>query len=673
MDGVLKNIERSAKNDWVNRKTDHFINSKLVLKDGKFISVQFFTRMWMWAVENVRDNLFNAISLVERLLQMSKNKKGLETLIKSEQITLLEVNAIGLFSVLSLRYSETAKKKCIFMAPKKSYLNCYLIRHNRGRGFGIPLKDTLSKTCHNTFFQCFAKFVQHLEFIAGHIIDNDLLSLPHRQSSHADIEQFERAIVLSSFIVCNAAAVSRSGNDMSPEEAEEESSRLPKLPLSGNICSLVKALRKSVFQVSCSTRLKKSFEKMNESSACPSLLNLMQAIGNILQESRSEEVVLFCLRQGKDEVEVQINNGFKEFNELLHIPFHEDFFGFFAEDTIKSQEFLKLSNKAAGGSDYDKISKTELQVLSKQSDERNAAMIIQRCYRSQKQEINAYLVGHFCRWKVIMNKFIKIAQECVKRKNQISQAEQRNDCSSSTGRLIIGHQLTVIIDMWENMHNHHQIFSKWNTYLRSHAPITDKIECGYCGVIFNMLARKERFDFCRTNSPWHPYYQAIRQFNMLQYNLESDQCTSEFQFHCCTPNHKQNCYNNEVHIEELSKLFVSLEVSRLMLESIICVCEAHDQVESLELFDSWYLNVFEEARSLLNKINNMHKYLWEMGSAWPPPTNFNVILNDVYGLSYISHQFFLKKQSEESQNIINASEKAKDGINIADDPMLALS
>ena len=85
LNSKLKQAEelRSAQKDFDKKIMGHFIRSKTKIVNEKVKSVQLLFRFWAWAVESARDNLFNSITLVERLLQQTSEKVSLKTLPKA--------------------------------------------------------------------------------------------------------------------------------------------------------------------------------------------------------------------------------------------------------------------------------------------------------------------------------------------------------------------------------------------------------------------------------------------------------------------------------------------------------------------------------------------------------------------------------------------------------------
>jgi len=174
------------------------------------------------------------LSTVDEIIQHTADLEGTWTLSRLEQTMLLEVNAVDIFSALSLRCSKASQKPssmmkllpfgkdqtpqhCFWVIPEKRYLKCCITGEgsSRSNDFGIPLKDVLSKACHERHFDCFAACVQHTEFIADTIARNGLLRFPKRDKVD-NLGRFESARCLSFFVCYNTVVFLLAGKDMRP-------------------------------------------------------------------------------------------------------------------------------------------------------------------------------------------------------------------------------------------------------------------------------------------------------------------------------------------------------------------------------------------------------------------------------------------------------------------------
>ena len=141
-----------------------------------------------------------------------------------DQISLLESSAIFLFGLLSLRYSEVKQSAQTSWMISDRQLWSIVIGDETSplRGFGTPLKETVTQTCHEFFLKnFFGRCVSHLEFVASYIIKNGLLTVPSEPIQN-QIDQFEAAVTLTIFICCNAVALSLNGEDLGPKQTEME-------------------------------------------------------------------------------------------------------------------------------------------------------------------------------------------------------------------------------------------------------------------------------------------------------------------------------------------------------------------------------------------------------------------------------------------------------------------
>mmetsp|Transcript_35665 Transcript_35665/g.41292 ORF Transcript_35665/g.41292 Transcript_35665/m.41292 type:complete len:625 (+) Transcript_35665:1364-3238(+) len=604
--------------------------------------------MWLWVVESVETDLFNSITVVERILKKCRCINGRDVLRRIDQIDMLEVVAVSLFGVLSLRFCNPAEQKGLcFMIPKENYFNWYLREGDyqvQCRGFGCCLKEAISKACHKHFFSCFAKVVHNIEFITGFIVMNNLLQVPPTTATDEHFVRFERTIYLSSFICCNAVVFEQSGVDSTPEEADADSNKIPKIPLTGNIASLVKVLREAVTSCKSSLRLQESFKSIEETS---SFLDLFLSTKNLLKESSQDQIILCCIDHCDTNDVVNTSPETDEFEYILKkIPFHESHF-IFSDTNLKSHNFLKVEDVC--NIDTSHLSPDDADTLSRKSEERQAALVITMNMRScieRKSKLYIDPGTYFRKWKETLEKLVPIVKKWIGSKKETTTIAPISFKHNTMSSEVVSYPLWALEKRWNQENFKSNSFNKWRKILMDYMPVFDAVGCGFCQIVNDSFMHQERTTWIHTNcSPSHSPWKCAIAFNNVQKQaglplIPRD--TDATFYHSKDSRHKTNMlyYNN--HIDQLSKLMSQLDISRLILDFIVRVCDVEGQKGN-----SWYLNVGEVARMMVYNVEDAVKHSWR-GIHWPPHPYFLESYKNLTTTSLQTEIFYLLKCEEET-------------------------
>jgi len=570
----------------------------------------------------------------------------------------LEANAVGLFAALSFRYSEASNSgKNWIVIPKRSYLDCLLLGKGEqgGRGLGVALKDTLENTCHKHFFDAFEKCVRYLECMAGLIESSGLLSLREKKTP-LEHERFERAFVLTVFILTNAVSVFRIGVDMHRSDAKDDLQSLPKLPLCGAIRSLVKCLRKVIEQ---DYQRSQFLQEIKSTSSLSSIEELLEATNETLQISRYDAFILCRVHQNDQGVQVETRKEFADFSKnRLDIYLSEEG-DVFVKQGRKCESFLPQRRIE---SDVTVEYQSQDSELSKKSDEMNAAISIQRFVRHRKQRKTGgegWKQYHFRRWKQVLRSFTRMAVRIFKeeknRRTPVNKSWREVLDGTQTGDV---HRLTNIENMWDNQSYMISMQRKWDKYLSMNFPICDFIECGFCCLVFEPVLREQRHCLWQQKFSVLPYITAVRHMGIP---VE----TPCFHQHCmeCLHRNAHEGYIN--HVNELSGILASLEASRLML----------GELSGLSDKGSWYLNMADQAKYLLCEIDYTQTRLLQEATSWPLPSEIGIIMNQALMLLQRSHGFYLERAAEEPREdneiLQDKADDDFDDASIADDFIVA--
>jgi hypothetical protein len=665
VDLALQNMER--KNYFVqdirNGKTDHFLEKT----EENPSKVQLFSRMWAWAVDNVEEDLFNSISLAENLIDRTSCLDGLKTLYASDQIALLEVNAISVFSAISLRYSEAHNAQDLYWAiPEKVYMKCHLQGEgvNQSRGFGRPVRDVVEKACHKNFFECFAMCVGHVEFIACTILKNELMRWP-KKGSGIDAGRFERAVFLSSFVCYNAVVFAVAGIAMSPEEAKDDSNKLPSIPLCGNIKSLLEKLREVVTGSDASERVRKVFANKAYNSSVHKIIDLwkdkstlwdlLQGIDKVLQSSEySDKLVLCRLRKGPRQVEVErLADTSRIASVLSSVQFHEKCNVFSNQYKPSSHTFLMHQNSQDGGTTSQGLS-----AFSRKSDERRAVVVITRYARSWKEKSlqeksHSPTTTHFQTWKLSMGRCVGLVKRWLAEQNQVQSSVAAKSQYKPTTQATHNSAcpLNSIPNLWIDAGNLQSLTKKWNLHFMALSPVFDGLECSFCGIPYNFYVQQERYHWCKGACPQLTYAgsAAACQFNWQQLGMAQapfpmgNDDGQYFRLHAYDVNHLANVQNYENHRETLAQEAAQLDTSFTIAGWIVDICDHHPIPPDMA---SWYLNVGEEARYLLLDLESSRQRLFNEALPWPNPSLL-MLMASIHVSSQKLHDFLAGIQMEE--------------------------
>jgi hypothetical protein len=654
VDRLLKLVE--GRRDWFRQdleknRRDHFLKRSVKnIRQYKILS-----HLWIYAIENAEDDLFRSMTMIETLIARTTSLQGLHTPSKLEQISLLELNAVGVFSALSLRYNHILGASAIALViPEKSYLQCYILGGGSRpfRGFGVPLKDVLMSACHKNFFDCFSICVNHLEFLARTIIKNDLLGLPPKPNPQ-DIERFERAFILGSFIGCNAVAFSITGLDMTPGQVQDDPTAMPSVPLSGNIASLIRKLKETTTYTNVPPRLQRAFKKLDENATC---LDLMEGTNILLEEIGFSDELIFCRLKEASPISCEVGfvHDISQITSVLRsAPFHDKRGVFLTDYKPSSQQFLRLGLRKNPGDDV-------VENFSRETDERNAASMIARNWRSRKRETNGEACSstkcYFRVWKYVMCRFVKIAKDRMQKTLQ----------SRAGGRDVEMHRrldeaLRAIPNYWSDSLQFQNIVEKWRQTYLSSLPVFDGIECGYCNIVFAYPQREHRIQWCQANCSDMTYNLAAQRYNLVHYKTpvapSAVSCygLQSFENHGSEAFHAAHVAQHRAFYQQVTDVAAHLDISFMTIGGIVQVCDRQSQ-HGPSRVSSWYENIGDEARSWHPELEMAHLQLTQEGLVWPPSPNFQVLMASLGSTCRRVQAFFEDACVEEARRLEDTSD-----------------
>lgn len=662
-------------------KKDHFLETKEENPD----KVQLFSRLWTYAVDNIDEDMFKSISLTETLIERTSTLHDLKPLYKSEQVSLLEVNAIAIFSAISLRYSEASNAQDFYMVmPEKIFMYCYLQGEgaSKSRGFGIPIRDAVESACHKNYFECFALCCEHLEKIADIIIKNELLRWP-KKDSVGDAGRFEKALCLSAFVCCNALLCAVSGIAMDPDEAMRDTNKLPSLPLCGNIKELVQKLRMAMIDSQATKkdsnipqRVRKIVAKWNNMSTT---WDLLQALDELLRISEYADKLVLCrLRQsGPQNVEVESLSDKSRLCSILNkIQFHEKSNEFSEHYKHQSQKFLfrQTQQKAEATVHQD------LSTFSRKSDERTALLVIERYVYSWREKSKRKKVAnnsgksHFQTWKETMGSFIGVVKAwLIARRQKRSSNPEVSQHNPSIDPGTLARPLNSIPNLWNDENYMETTIGKWNHTFTAYSPVFDGIECSYCGIIYDNFAHQNRYSWAKNYylnmmNSCYTVNEAATQYNLQHFNTPEAPCPFGYnqdqllwRQHPYDAFHLQHSQTYVNHREAVSHAAAQLDTSFSVVKKIIEICDQYHQI-SKEM-SSWYLNIGEEGRNMLWGLENLRRRMFEEALPWPPKQNVSALLGTLQASSRDGNDFLIRIQMEETniaQDLVVGDERRKD-------------
>jgi hypothetical protein len=609
-DQKLKVLEHNQK------KTD-FIRSKTIVKGGKVKPVKLLFRQWMWAVESAKENVFNSVTLVERLLKMTGEKPYLETLPHAYQLSMLETNCVTLFSLISYRYSDVSSKDLWLALPEKRYLRFHLLGEGRnprtlGRGFGIRLIDTLRCVENGDhFFNFFGKFVTHLEALASLIIKGGLLSCSKFVTAEAaspdDIQCFERAIILCSCIIYNVVALSNVGRVMNRSEASNDLNVLPRLPLGGSIGGICIYLRDTLVQLEQvphpPSLLVKLARGLNKTS---SLIDLVQVTHKILEQALSDRFVLFRIERDNENDSIVMNRNetdsyiwfskiWQAFEKKNTSPAesrrtNDELSFVLASDPLPCQEFLPVDSHQQVDESID-LEMDDMHDFSRISDRRDAAMAIQRLFRRRTN--NAIRVSYFRWWKKTMTHLARLitAKIEARRRNVLLEGSAGLAGSADDGEAL--NPLESFPNLYQDLRAVADSKAKWRQWVTENIPFFDGVQCEFCHRVLETHLFETRQSWCKSHCANVPYKVAAEKFNLEHYQTQWV-VSPMLSYHLQSPAHRTATEVVFDLVDALPPLYSRVEISIRMLENTINACQK--ETARGDSKTSWYLMCREESR-----------------------------------------------------------------------------
>ncbi|KAL7553044.1 hypothetical protein ACHAWF_016289 [Thalassiosira exigua] len=575
---------------------------------------QIYPRLWLWVVES--GTVINSVSVAERIIKTSFTK-GLTPLKRHDQLSLIEVNTVVLFASLSLRYSET-DEPAPFLIPKYSYLRG-LLAGTTGvpqiQGFGVPIKNLLSKYCHQYFDRVFEDVVAHLERSAAFILDNGLLS----SSKSDDDGATEKAFILSAFICCNAVIFSNLGLDMDVADFKRDLSTLPSLPLQGNIRKLVSELQ-----------VQKAF-------SASSLVDLATCADGMLMSSIQDKFVVCRVKQQSEQVvdvvvEADVGQAFKI---LAEVPFDPDCHPF--SSASKSLDFLDSIYSVHDEGDH-----------GRKSEELNAVRVLARFAKASGRftENADSAVMHFRRWKLAMRVALRILKKDTKNETDsvTDEASPYQDFEHGEDSPDTYCVLGQIFSPFQNSKLFHQYIE--TSKASYHHAVVDVFECTYCSIPFNPTVHGDRSRLWDIEGRGVPFPAFAQFYNMRHFNV----CTSnpELEYHNRSPVHTDNVIAYMNKLDQLATVMARLRMGHDLLFQVAKTCNEAGRLGGID--SMWYYTTEEESRELLFRLQKAQGELSGAAIAWSrnPSRDFTwKILHEASGLPHHAETLFLKKRDEE--------------------------
>ncbi len=629
IDKQVQYLERhkSMAVDWERKKTDHIMRNK---------ERCLFIRMWVWAVESCQSNIFNSITLVERILQKSRFINGRrDTMTKFDQLSLLESNAISIFALLSLRYSEVEGGPIAWMIPNR-HLHQQLIGNDTTplRGFGTPLQHIVAANCHKFFLEdLFGECVKHLELIAWTILKGDFLALSP-EASHHSISQYEYVVSFVIFLCCNAIHFTLSGVDMGLQQTQAEVNKRPKLPLHGNFRSLISILRESLqkliaFKIPCHLR-----EALLPIPDDANFQHLQLVLERYYQISGIDTISYCSLHQtGVDSIRVDSDLSGDQFIESLSkVKFHESH-DLFVDSNRNSSSFLQQSKRWEEEiSTNNDISTKQIEKFSEESEKRVAAITITRnirilIERRHRRSHNTLMQeGYFRQWKSTLRRFFLRAFEKVRQKKK----QDKNTSTETEQTKLL--PLNEMHNLWNDLGCSYEKRNIWRNVMTGRGPICDSLECGYCSIYSGHSALRRDWIMC--NYPKLPINESVKIYNNT-FNVPQAVAIPH-----SWEQHSMNFQAYNQHVENFANLASRLDISRTMLGNMIDICKVQG-------VNSWYSNVAEEINIAIMSLEERQRSLWELLDIWPLENYAMARFREIEQFSYEPQHLFTDQLRKE--------------------------
>lgn len=600
----------------------------------------------------------NSISVVERIIKTSHRNIPLT---KSMQINFLEVNALALFSVLSLRYSESSAPEILL--PKSYHdalltgqtgLSCLqvrwnffiaykyvsflrLIHHFYFQGFGLPLKDCLIKYCHSHFDRMFQAVVEHIETTAQIIIENKLLS--HEEKGSHDIGRFKIAFTLSIFLCCNAIIFSIAGTDMNTWEYKNQN-YLPSIPLQGYIRKLIAEL-KTIFTQQLFPAYITSANALRTSP--DTFLDAISILNSILEKDN----LIICKIEQRDRnnVSVQHCDVSQSVLTLLGSVAFDSNSRTFTEWT-KSQSFLDAIT-ATNHTNQD-------EEQGKKSEEAYASRKIAKLFRESLDPVLvASAIVTFRHLKVVLRRFSRIIQARYQKSLSDNMDDTPNNVSGDNNIHYALKNITTLLGDPRGFSNQQDIIRRSlldNT-------VVDSIQCTFCCATLSPdreLPRRIYHEYTIKGKylgvPYGQFSQGQNRIffgNEFGYHFDKGELLN---YHLRSPQHAANHQTFCQALDHIVNVMARLNTSRELLSFIIQSCGTEGQSVTSSL-TSWHLSTAEQARAFLSELDFISNMMADDAKVWSvfPWHNPNPVdkHRGIYDLLSRVEEFFTRKQLEE--------------------------
>jgi len=667
----LKSAEnlRYAQQDYEEHNMTHFIKSQTKVARKKVKTVQSIFRMWQWALESATRNLFNSITLVDRLLKLTSEKESLHTLPKKYQISLMENNCVALLAMISFRYSEAGPHKLWLTLPEKQYIEMYLTGNAIGRVFGIPMLDavkSIEKTeLAITFFD---RFLGHLETLAD--TSSGFLSLQEEE----DTQCITRCIMLAFCTSYNAILLAQAGKTMGKCDIEHDMNSLPRIPLSGSILRLSLRLRETIFTLhrsSSHSSFARLSAEINEKSTA---LELFKSIYGIIEESTRDHLVVFrierdaeggcCVKRKKETTGFDlISNAIQSFegndSSKMNVQEQTDpFLALLVNDPYPTQELLSERNRLQETGVADEVLIAISHGKRQEAARRIQSLVRNRCYKTALNNSNPNPVDYFLKWKRAMITMQQQSRLFLARKKDL--AANMDSIPEHSGGLTTVTKLPLasIPNRWADMKFVQEQQMKWQSSIFSRSPFFfDDAECVYCRLTLLPEIAENRRIWCHVYLPQMIYRLASQKYNQQVFNEPILFSRGVGVRHSKLQSHEDN--QNFVHdtLNQLFPICARVSMGGKMLQLAINACE--DEARKSGPFVSWYLFRREEFLNLHSRMMAMLEDMQSLCSEGDIWQIFNSM--EEFKKESLTPQSFLAEKRKEEEEMMSQLEDDDSG------------
>jgi hypothetical protein len=454
---------------------------------------------------------------------------------------------------------------------------------------------------------------------------------------------------------------------MNRSEASNDVNVLPRLPLGGSIGGICIYLRDTLVQLEQVPHQPSLLVKLARGlSKTSSLIDLVQVTHKILEQALSDRFVLFRIERDNENDSIVMNRNetdssiwfskiWQAFEKKNTSPAesrrtNDELSFVLASDPLPCQEFLPADSHQQLDESID-LEMDDMHDFSRVSDQRDAAMAIQRLFRRRNN--NAVRVSYFRWWKKTMAHLARLvtAKIEVRRRNVLREGSA-GLASSADGEAL--NPLESFPNLYQDLRAIADSKAKWLQWVMENIPFFDGVQCEFCHCVLDMDLFESRQLWWKSHCSNVPYKVAAEMFNLEHYQTQWMD-SPMLSYHVQLPEHQTATAVVFDLVNALPPLYSRVEISMRMLENTINACKKETERGDSET--SWYLICREESRIRYHELNVSMRKMREfyLHRQFDKLQSGMAMFRDI---SYRTQAYLAEKRDQEKQFILEQRQAA---------------